>query len=67
MDRDKINKAFDSFVKKFDDKNIAIANQEIQDLVLVAQFNPSETRLFMDRIRKYLRSQSSTLDSIDFI
>ena len=67
MDRDKVNKAFDSFVKKFDEKNLAVANQEIQDLIQVAQFNPLEAKAFMAGVKKYLASQSVTLDSINFI
>ena len=67
MDRDKINKAFDSFVKGFDDKNLAVANQEVQDLISIAQLNPSETKKFMERIRKYLGTQSVMLDSVRFV
>ena len=67
MGRDKVDKAFHSFIEKFDETNLAVADKEIQDLIQVAQFNTSEQRLFINSIKKFLAEKAVILDSIKFV
>jgi hypothetical protein len=43
------------------------ANQELQDLLIVAQLSTDEQRRFMDRVKKKLSADGITLDFLETI
>ena len=42
-----------------------MANQEIQDLIIIAQFSPIEKIQFMSDVRNKLRASHITLDFLE--
>ena len=40
-------------------------NKELQDLIIVAQFNPFEQAKFISTIKRFLKSKNITLDSLE--
>jgi hypothetical protein len=53
-----------SFLGALDDKDLSVANKEVQDLVQIACFTPEEKKVFLSLIKKELSSQGLTLDSL---
>lgn len=62
IDKQRIDKAFKDFSDKFDENNLSVANQELIDLIEVAQLNDSERKEFLTKIKKSLESKNITLD-----
>jgi len=50
----------------FDDKNLASANQELQDIIEIAQLSPKETFQFLSAVSRELGKKDITLDFIEF-
>ena len=50
---------------KFDRDNLLEANNELQDLILVAHFTPTEKAQFLSKVKKELVSENVTLDSLE--
>ena len=57
-----MQKAVDSFFDRFDEFNLAQANQELQDTIEVAQLNPIEKSRFLEKVKKELQNQHLSLD-----
>ena len=53
-----------AFWKNFDEDNLPKANQELHDLIEVAQFNHKEREKFMASIHKDLSAKNISLDTI---
>jgi len=51
-----------SFFQQLDKTNLAKANQDIQDILIVAQFSPQEVRKFLSRVKKELHTEGISLD-----
>ena len=50
---------------RFNEDDIPSANKELQDIILVAQFSPSEKSRFIQQISRELSSRNISLDFLD--
>jgi len=61
----KVDKAFTSFMDGFTFGDLSKANQDLQDMLVVAQFDSTEKIQFLSKVRDGLRSDNITLDFLE--